>query len=166
MNQLRSRLLWTATLALLASCYPDSSKVRDGGGAGCVAIGCGGRSCDIACDPRAQTGCAAGAACILFSADEVDCRCQPANRNVAEGGACDTTKLCVPGLICANEAAGNVCRPICRRANPGDCATGRTCNAVSGYSVYGACSPGVTPPPASSNPFGDCDFVTATSCGA
>ena len=59
-----------------------------------------------------------------------------------EGEDCDTpnsTDDCDDGLVCTNEAAGNVCRKLCDDATV-VCPTGTTCNGISGGN-HKSCQP-------------------------
>jgi hypothetical protein len=137
-------------------------------GGTCRPIPCGGdpfRTCTNPCDPRpgAPATCPAETTCYVDKGDVVGCDCTRAGAG-RDGYACDDGPLgaCEPGLTCAAERGGRVCRPLCRRDQPTPgCAAGRSCLAVPGFEKWGACVPDPGP---DITPSG-CDATRASSCG-
>jgi hypothetical protein len=102
------------------------------------------RVCSQPCDPRGEgtTGCESGLRCFLFDGENAACDCPGANRG--DGEACQGVRDCRPGFVCVEmEGAIRVCRPLCKLADMGPCAAGRTCTqlVMPDYKVYGACLP-------------------------
>jgi hypothetical protein len=134
-----------------ADCGPGSGSLCRGAvpcsvaGGGTITTGY--RTCTFACDPRgdATGGCPAGLHCfVVGDADQVDCACTEATRTTPEGGGCARGSDCAPGLICntLDTASAGICRAVCRLDDSSaDCPAGRTCSALRGDAIYGACLP-------------------------
>jgi hypothetical protein len=135
-----------------ADCGPGTGSLCRGtvpcaAAAGSGSIVTGYHTCTLACDPRgaATAGCPAGLHCfVVGDGDQVDCACTEASRTGVEGGGCARGSDCAPGLICntLDTASTGICRAICQRSlGDADCPAGRTCTALRGDTIYGACLP-------------------------
>jgi len=94
------------------------------------------------CDPFCQSGCGCEGKCSVNTLGDLTCNQPAGTLRRKEGEGCDPvspgtsaqTDNCEPGLVCYNEACGNVCARFCRTDQ--DCPNS-TCSrdAMSGYKV-------------------------------
>lgn len=110
----------------------DSSSPGDVSVGNCSASGVPGP-----CDPIGPSGCAQGA-CYLLPVLGQACVCPIGT--ISEGSPCNTTKLCVPGKLCAGNQAPGICRKVCR-PDASTCPTGMFCRSLSAQPAYGYCDP-------------------------
>jgi hypothetical protein len=88
------------------------------------------------CDPLAQTGCKEGA--CYPAKGGFACVCPEGT--IGEGSACNLTRECAPGLVCAGTSAPGVCRQVCDTAAP-TCDAG-SCIPLTAFPGFGYCAPG------------------------
>ena len=91
------------------------------------------------CDPVAQTGCAAGEACLLSGEGSVICA---AGGPGMQGDSCEVDG-CAGGFVCIGGDSGSTCVALCDRtvAEPTCDDATLTCNQLNGYDDVGVCVP-------------------------
>lgn len=89
-----------------------------------------------ACDPLAQTGCKEGA--CYPAKGGFACVCPPGT--IGEGSACNSTRECAAGHVCAGTSAPGLCRRVCDPAAPA-CDAG-SCTPLAAFPGLGYCAPG------------------------
>jgi hypothetical protein len=100
------------------------------------------KTCTIACDPVAATGCPSGLTCRYGQAPGVgvneftDCALIGSGGN---GAACAASQDCAPGYVCL--ASQSLCRRVCHAGSPTDCnSVGGSCMAAAVPSpMFGVC---------------------------
>jgi hypothetical protein len=86
-----------------------------------------------ACDPVGNSGCTPPNGCTVLSGEKTACGLLGSG---VQGSPCSTTANCAGGFACF----ASVCRKICDRATGDGCSAGSTCNGISGWITYGACT--------------------------
>jgi hypothetical protein len=131
------------------TCISGSCCMPSCGGKTCGDNGCGG-SCGTCgtgklcssggcvtdpnyCDPVTNTLCNTPNQCILLANETTTCALAGTG---TQGSSCSAATPCAGGYSCF---AGS-CRKICLKSTGEGCSIGSTCNGVSGWVTYGACT--------------------------
>ena len=110
-------------------------------------------TCTPKCDPVADTGCAAGQACVWYYMgwlDKVYGECKDANGGAGELQSCDpATHPCEVNFTCADAGKGLLCYRDCKTTSALGCKSGETCIGMNlpADPKHGLCIPGDQPVP-------------------
>lgn len=108
-----------------------------------------------ACDPWAQTGCAANQKCTLVDFQNLVYTCGPAGTN-GDQVACTSDAQCVAGTVCADFGAGFKCHSLCNAT--------KTCPGTA--SCIGKTSTLTSKDPVLCIPTTSCDLLTQNCSSA